>query len=226
MPGLGSINTKKHSYKLVRSNRKTLSIEVNINAQLIVRSPKKLSLDDIEKYINDKYDWIQSKVRLAQLNIPHKHNYVINEKFLYLGNLYPLTTSKQKQNLTFDGHSFRNSEAGKSDFLKWYKKEFTNIAVPRLYYYAETYQLEFNQVRVKAQKTLWGSCSSKNNINLNYLLMMAPMSVIDYVIVHELSHTVHKNHSLKFWNLVSYIFPDYKASIYWLKENGYKLHSL
>jgi predicted metal-dependent hydrolase len=76
------------------------------------------------------------------------------------------------------------------------------------------------------QKTLWGSCSGVNNINLNYLLIMAPMSVIDYVIVHELAHTKIKNHSKDFWQLVESILPKYKASKSWLKNNGYKLHNL
>ena len=70
---------------------------------------------------------------------------------------------------------------------------------------------------------MWGSCSSKNNINLNYLLVMAPMSVIDYVIVHELVHTIHRNHSANFWKSVESIMPDYKEQKQWLKLNGYRL---
>ena len=86
--------------------------------------------------------------------------------------------------------------------------------------------MKINQVRFKNQKTLWGSCSSKNNINLNYLLVMAPMLVIDYVIIHELVHTVHKNHSENFWNAVEAIMPDYKKAKKWLNKNGYKLRNL
>ena len=108
----------------------------------------------------------------------------------------------------------------------WYKKRFMEVALPRLSYFSDKYNLKVNQVRVKEQKTLWGSCSSKNNINLNYLLIMAPMKVIDYVIVHELVHTIHKNHSSKFWQKVEIIMPNYKDARYWLKENGYKLRRL
>jgi len=80
-----------------------------------------------------------------------------------------------------------------------------------------------NQVRIKNQKTMWGSCSSKNNINLNYLLIMAPAEVIDYVIIHELAHTIHRNHSVDFWRLVRLIMPDFQQHKQWLKANGYKL---
>ena len=108
----------------------------------------------------------------------------------------------------------------------WYKKKFMEIALPRLSYFSDKHNLAFNQVRVKEQKTLWGSCSGKNNINLNYLLIMAPMKVIDYVIVHELVHTIHKNHSTKFWQKIETIMPNYKDARYWLKENGHKLRRL
>jgi predicted metal-dependent hydrolase len=114
----------------------------------------------------------------------------------------------------------------KKEFLAWYKAAFKKVALPRLNYYADLYQLNYQQVRLKTQKTLWGSCSGVNNINLNYLLIMAPMNVIDYVIVHELAHTKIKNHSKDFWQLVESILPKYKASKSWLKNNGYKLHNL
>jgi predicted metal-dependent hydrolase len=226
MPGLGLINNQQNNYTLVRSKRKTLSLEVDRNANLVVRSPYKLSINEIEKYINSKSGWIQKKIISAKSKLSYKPKYIKNEYFLYLGNLYPLIISKQDKHLIFDGYTFILSNDGRKSFLEWYKAEFKKIAVPRLHYYAETYQFKFNKVRIKAQKTLWGSCSSKNNINLNYLLVMAPITVIDYVIVHELSHTVHKNHSPKFWNLIASILPEYKLSVSWLEENGYKLHNL
>jgi predicted metal-dependent hydrolase len=83
-----------------------------------------------------------------------------------------------------------------------------------------------NQVRIKNQKTMWGSCSSKNNINLNYLLLMAPKGVIDYVIVHELVHTIHRNHSTDFWDSVESIMPEFQEHKRWLKKNGYKLRRI
>jgi predicted metal-dependent hydrolase len=95
--------------------------------------------------------------------------------------------------------------------------------MPRIDYFANQHNIKFNNVRLKAQKTLWGSCSSDNNLNFNYLLMMAPISVIDYVIVHELSHTIHKNHSNNFWGLVESILPEYKKAKKWLKENNFRM---
>ena len=122
--------------------------------------------------------------------------------------------------------SIENQDTFKASLKSWYKIKFKEIAIPRLNYFSDKYNLKINQVRFKNQKTLWGSCSSKNNINLNYLLVMAPMLVIDYVIIHELVHTVHKNHSENFWNAVEAIMPDYKKAKKWLNKNGYKLRNL
>jgi len=214
-------------YTLIRSKRKTLSLQINSDAKLIVRSPIRLSIKEIETFINDKSSWIDKKSKSVQSSLIQKPNYSEGEQFLYLGNQYTLTHSAtQKTQLNFDGEVFILSGDGYSAFHSWYKIAFKKIALPRLEYYAELYQLSYQHVRIKAQKTLWGSCSSVNNINLNYLLIRAPVFVIDYVIVHELAHTKHKNHSKNFWQLVEQLLPEYKSSMIWLKNNGYKLHNL
>ncbi len=214
-------------YTLIRSKRKTLSLQINNNAELIIRCSQKLSIKEVESFVIDKSRWIEKKQRAIQSQQIHAPNYNAGEQFLYLGNQYPLIhNAKQTPKLDFDGKMFSLKSDGYSAFHAWYKAAFKKIALPRLDYYADTYQLKYQQVRLKAQKTLWGSCSSVNNINLNYLLIQAPISVIDYVIVHELCHTVHKNHSKDFWQLVESILPKYKASKSWLKDNGYKLHNL
>ncbi len=215
------------NYQLIRSKRKILSLQINHNAELIIRAPNRLSIKKIEKFIDEKSSWIEKKSKSIQLTKIEKPSYKNGEKFLYLGNSYPLIiNTDHQQGLSFDGVAFKLKTGGKNDFLKWYKSAFKKIALPRLKYYADTYQLNYNQVRLKMQKTLWGSCSGANNINLNYLLIQAPIHVIDYVIVHELAHTVHKNHSKDFWRLVGNILPTYKIDKKWLKDNGYKLHNL
>jgi len=213
------------NYQLIRSQRKTLSLQINNNAELVVRAPNRLSVKKIEQFIEEKSSWIKQKIALNNSKELTKPNYIENEKFLYLGNLYPFIIQPSK-NLSFDGVGFFAEKINKDRLLKWYKIAFKSIAIPRLDYYADTFSLPYQQVRLKTQKTLWGSCSGTNNINLNYLLIRAPMDIIDYVIVHELAHTKIKNHSKNFWQLVESILPKYKASKSWLKDNGYKLHNL
>ena len=215
------------NYQLIRSKRKTLSLQINSHAELIVRAPNQLSVKKIEQFIDEKSDWIEKKSNSISLKKPQKPHYAEGEKFLYLGEEYPLKINPtQAKGLSFDGKMFSLHAGGKEEFLAWYKASFKKIALPRLEYYAKNHQLSYNQVRLKTQKTLWGSCSGVNNINLNYLLIGAPISVIDYVIVHELCHSVHKNHSKNFWQLVFSILPNYKASKRWLLDNGHRLQNL
>ena len=90
----------------------------------------------------------------------------------------------------------------------------------RTAYYAGLINVTYNGITVRNQKTRWGSCSSKGNLNFNCLLMLAPPEVLDYVVVHELCHRKQMNHSKAFWAEVENVFPDYKKSIKWLKEEG------
>lgn len=216
-------------HKIIKSKRRTLSLSINENAELIVRAPNQISNKQIEEFIIEKSKWINKNKNLMQSRINEMNNSQSN--YLFLGNIYPLIKVYENPNkIDFNGTEFitsiENQDKFKASLKSWYKIKFKEIAIPRLNYFSDKYNLKINQVRFKNQKTLWGSCSSKNNINLNYLLVMAPMIVIDYVIIHELVHTVHKNHSENFWNAVEAIMPDYKKAKKWLNKNGYKLRNL
>ena len=230
MPEHGSINyIHMNPNKIIRSKRKTLSLTINENAELIIRAPKRLSIEKIQDFINEKENWINRQKRLIEnqiKDVTSNHN-----KLLYLGNLFPINVEQNaSKELFFTGEEFiANSIEPDSLSLsikKWYKNKFKEIALPRVAYFANKHNLMVNQVRIKNQKTMWGSCSSKNNINLNYLLLMAPMGVIDYVIVHELVHTIHRNHSTDFWDSVESIMPEFQEHKRWLKKNGYKLRRI
>ena len=216
-------------HKIIKSKRRTLSLSINENAELIVRAPNQISNKQIEEFIIEKSKWINKNKNLMQSRINEMND--SDSDYLFLGNIYPLIKVYENPNkIDFNGTEFitsiKNQDKFKASLKSWYKIKFKEIAIPRLNYFSDKYNLKINQVRFKNQKTLWGSCSSKNNINLNYLLVMAPMLVIDYVIIHELVHTVHKNHSENFWNAVEAIMPDYKKAKKWLNKNGYKLRNL
>ena len=219
------------SPQIIRSSRKSLSLSINENADLVVRAPHRVSDDEIQKFISEKSAWIDNQQRLIKARLKDNLNQYSSLQCLYLGSLYPLKIDNSAvEPISFDGHVFTianvNRETISLPLKSWYKKRFIEVALPRLSYFSDKHKLKVNQVKVKEQKTLWGSCSSKNNINLNYLLIMAPMKVIDYVILHELVHTIHKNHSAKFWQKIETIMPNYKDARYWLNENGYKLRRL
>ncbi|MDC0910815.1 SprT family zinc-dependent metalloprotease [Candidatus Pseudothioglobus singularis] len=216
-------------YKVIRSNRRTLSISINENAELIVRAPHQLSMNKIHDFINEKKKWVNRQQKIVNNRLSDSS--FDKDMALLLGSLYPIKVkTDQSKKITFNGEEFlvrsSDQELIHSSLKKWYKKKFREVAIPRLTYFADKYNLSVNQVRIKEQKTLWGSCSSRNNINLNYLLIMAPMNVIDYVIIHELAHTTHRNHSSHFWKTVESMMPNFKEAKTWLKDYGYKLRKL
>ena len=106
------------------------------------------------------------------------------------------------------------------DKIKALADQALEIIPTRVEYFAKIIGVTYGNITIRNQKTRWGSCSSKGNLNFNCLLMLAPPEVLDYVVVHELCHRKQMNHSKAFWTEVEKVFPDYKKSIKWLKEEG------
>lgn len=121
-----------------------------------------------------------------------------------------------------------NEELSKIDYFT--AEEISKLAdkalnyIPgRVKYYADIIGVTYGKITIRNQKTRWGSCSSKGNLNFNCLLMLTPSEVIDYVVVHELCHRKEMNHSVAFWAEVEKVIPNYKEQVKWLKENGGKI---
>ena len=102
-------------------------------------------------------------------------------------------------------------------------EEALKVIPERVEYFAKVIGVTYGKITIRNQKTRWGSCSSKGNLNFNCLLMLAPSEVLDYVVVHELCHRKQMNHSKAFWAEVEKVCPDYKAAKKWLKEEGSQL---
>jgi len=99
-------------------------------------------------------------------------------------------------------------------------KQAKEVIPARVAYYAALLGVEYGRITIRTQKTRWGSCSAKGNLNFNCLLMLAPSEVLDSVVVHELCHRKHMNHSKAFYDEIARVMPDYKARHAWLKQNG------
>jgi predicted metal-dependent hydrolase len=104
--------------------------------------------------------------------------------------------------------------------VEWYKRQAKTIIKERVETWSKQMRLSYNRIAIKDQKTRWGSCSSLRNLNFNWRLVMAPLPVLDYVVVHELAHLVEMNHSKRFWDLVETHFPAYPECKRWLKQYG------
>lgn len=101
------------------------------------------------------------------------------------------------------------ARVSRTNYLK-YKNQAYHLAIDRINYFNDIYGFKFNKISIKNQKTRWGSCSKKGNLNFNYRITLLPPSLSDYIIVHEICHLEEFNHSKKFWNLVEKTIPDYK----------------
>ena len=115
-------------------------------------------------------------------------------------------------------------ECGREQLEKGYRREAAAVFEEKAEEFAKRLHVSFQDIRIKDQKSRWGSCSSKRNMNFNWRLLMAPEPVCDYVIIHELCHLIHMNHSADFWNLVESICPDYRQYKKWLREKGKLLY--
>ena len=109
-------------------------------------------------------------------------------------------------------------------FTAWYKKQARQVITERVEKYAELYGYVYKRIRITSARTRWGSCSSKGSLNFPWRLVMAPMHIIDYVVIHELVHIKEQNHSKVYWNKVEQIMPDYKERRAWLNDYGHLLN--
>lgn len=104
--------------------------------------------------------------------------------------------------------------------LKELARKATMVIPERVRMYAGLLDVTYGRITIRNQKTRWGSCSSRGNLNFNCLLMLAPPEVLDYVVVHELCHRLEMNHSKRFWTLVGAVLPDYQKQEEWLRREG------
>ncbi len=174
--------------KVIRSNRKTISIQVNTDLTVTVRAPVYATNKDIDKILHDKESWIM------------KHMEQIRE-----------------QNVRYESSGLKH--LAKAEIEDLADKALKYIP-QRVEYFSKIVGVDYGRITIRNQRTRWGSCSSKGNLNFNCLLMLTPTEVIDYVVVHELCHRKEMNHSKNFWRKVEKVLPDYIRSVKWLKNEG------
>lgn len=221
--------------KIIRSRRRTIELQINSDSSLIVRAPLRVSERYINKLVYKKRLWISKKQEfmLRQKQLTKQKEFISGESFLYLGNTYKLQIvdnsklpllplSLESSTGTFF-LSRTHLDKAKELFMLWYKEQAKQKITERVDFYCSQTGLKYNKVRITDAGSRWGSCGSKNSLNFNWRLIMAPPGVLDYVVVHEVAHITEKNHSKRFWLKVETIFPDYKIHRKWLKENKCQL---
>lgn len=155
------------------------------------------------------------------------------EKILYRGKWYQICldrdTNRRRVRVELEEDAMVIHTPGTDTMLlkegleRWYTQQAHVIFPIRVMYYERITGGRVNQIHIRDQKTRWGSCSSLRNLNFNWRLIMAPPEVLDYVVVHELCHLTHMNHSREFWEMVGSVMPDYRERKRWLRDNGQML---
>lgn len=177
--------------EIIKSNRKTISIQIKRDGTVLVRAPLFMKDREILAFVKQKEQWIREHVKKAE---ERKENTAHVEKL----------TANEVQQLA---------------------NQALQVIPKKVRFYAERMKVSYGRITIRNQKTRWGSCSGKGNLNFNCLLMLAPDEVIDYVVVHELCHLIEMNHSKAFWNQVERIMPDYQVHRKWLKDHGSEIMS-
>jgi hypothetical protein len=211
--------------RIVRSKRRTIALIVENDGSVTVRAPMRMPEYSIQEFIEKHVKWVEKKKAEMRTAAPVlAKQYLPGESFLYLGKAYALEMVKDQKTKLILGDRFRLSEAEQENaklvFQNWYRKQAKSLILERVKYFAKIHQLHYEKITITSARTRWGSCSPKNSISFSWRLIMTPLDVVDYVVVHELAHTVHHNHSKRFWGLVEKILPDYKERRKWLRKYG------
>ena len=226
-------------YTIVRKRGFSSSTSIRITSEkgVVVRAPFWMPKGMIESFVQEKSDWIEKN--LKQLNQKKVvKQYVDGEKHLYFGKEYALCinptstpgrckVSLVEENLVVQIHDQipknQHPEKIKDALLYWYLEMGIEVITEKVNFYSKEIGVDYQKIDLKKVSSIWGSCSPGNCLSFNRKLVMAPHEVVDYVVIHEVAHMVHRNHGAGFWNLVASFDPGYKNHRRWLKLNHHLL---
>ena len=226
----------------MRRSQKARSLRLQINLdepRVVLTAPRFAMAFEINRFLRSKTSWIEKHLikALKQVDLRPKPQYKNGDIFYYFGEpvlLIITHTPKKRPSVKVRGEKMflalnngiteqKIPSAAKKAIQDFYRKKAEETVHDRLQHFNEHYGFTYRRVTLRNQRSRWGSCTGKLNLNFNWRLIMAPIEIIDYVVVHEMCHLRQMNHSKNFWNLVAETIPDYKKMRKWLRENQYLL---
>lgn len=210
--------------QIFRSHRRTIALIITPDGQLVVRAPWWATRREIESLVERKQNWITTKLLQAE----KKHDFHTwkpfqnGEGFWYMGHQYALSLSSSQrmillndQYLLFPARFLNHPVRA---MIRWYARQALRHISERVEYFTARNGFDHTGITITGARHRWGSCSHTNRLCFSWRLILLPEQLIDYVVVHELCHTVEKNHSRTFWAEVEAVLPDYKSRRAHLKE--------
>ncbi|SMQ65696.1 hypothetical protein SAMN05444673_1330 [Bacillus sp. OV166] len=223
------------SFEINYKNRTSMGIYIDVYGNVEIQAPKGTSDELILQLLEEKWDWIQQKStemkdrRLGQKVKVYDHG----ETFLYLGNDYPIQVSQDiniKQDyVVLEGDKLYiyvkqlEDEKIKQALKRFYYQQCKTLVERSIRSYQSNFKIKPRSIRISDNNRNWGTCDSREQLTFNWKLAMAPLKVIDYVVVHEMCHMVHLNHDRSFWRLVGKIIPEYEQMENWLALSSWKM---
>ena len=212
--------------------KKSISLAVRDGCVAIL-APQQVPDSEIQELVARKAAWLRRKLaKYAEVKRLTTRAFVDGETFMFLGERYPLQVRngpKARAELEADAfvvhvrrsHSTeRRARSIRAAFLRWYKAEAATLIEDRVRRYAARMNLSPGQLSFRDYTSMWGKCTGDGNLSFNWKLVMAPLGIVDYVVVHELAHLRFLNHSAEFWSVVETAMPDYRLRRKWLKDHG------
>lgn len=239
MPEIKLGNTTVTYTKEINENEEFVNIIIDPTKGVIIKTPKKVPENEIQEILKKKGLWVLQK--LEKINSiaekPSKREFVSGEKLPYLGRHYRLKVYKKTNQPTVikwrQGKFFvyinsqLDSEKQRAiifkSIAKWYIEHAEKVIAERTVFYAPRVGKQPSQIKIKEQKLRWGSCTKNGGVNFNWRIIMSPLKIVDYVVVHELCHLIFPYHSHQFWNRMGAVLADYEKRREWLRINGPKL---
>ncbi len=213
------------NYTIIRSQRRTIALHITSDGKLLVKAPIRIHDRQVQKFLEEHAEWIEKKLALVR---KRKTLNPVREKgeYFYLGKKVLLTagdftsiTVKEDKLLFPAGLLFRKEK----ELTSWYIKEAKRIISHQTEHYAKEMDTEFKEIAFSDTKSQWGRCTHDNRLQFSWRLIMAPILTLNYVVIHELAHTMEKNHTHRFWAVVRRFNPSYRTQIKWLKDHGASL---
>ena len=212
--------------EIIRTNRKkTVSLRLR-DGQLQMVVPNRMSQRRINDILTEKSGWIRKTLQKEALApVFEPKTYLPGETFMFLGEGYQLALGSEENSWPCLSKNELIASGGTTSAIStqihaWYLQSATQHLLQQTTKYAELMNAKPASVKVKAYKSRWGACSARGDLTYNWRIILAPADIVDYVVVHELAHLHHHNHSARFWACVAETLPDYKERNRWLKENG------
>ena len=221
-------------YLLKRSSkRRTIGLRID-HRGLTVNAPQRAADGRLEQVLRERSGWLIDKLREWRERQPAAFHCADGETLLFLGSELVLRLLEggpralprllEDDTLAVTVPDTGDAEVVRRKLEQWYRSEARRHFVQRLEHYADRMGLALRNVALSGARTRWGSCNSRGDIRLSWRLIQAPISQIDYVVVHELAHIRELNHSPRFWAIVEEILPHYAAAQRALKAGGARYH--